>query len=530
MAKAQDGRRMTAVAAAVAAMLLATPVAAKEFKLALQSDTSSLDSMRNWDALTLAITHNIYDSLLDFEQDRGFFPRLAERWEQVDPLRWRFHLRKNVTFHDGSPFSADDVIFSVERMRSPKSRGRQVLRSLKEAVKLDDHTVDLVTTEPDPVLINQFNTMTIMSKAWAERNNALEPSDFSKEESNHAVKNANGTGPFKVESWEPGVKLVLKRNTAWWGWKDYPSNVETAVLTPISSAATRVAGLLTGEVDMVSPVAVQDVERIRTNRGTKAITGHEARGVFLGLDVHRDELLYSNVKGRNPFKDLRVRQAIYHAINFDALNRVVFRGLAAPAAMVIPAGVGGFDPDRKRLPYDVRKAKALLAEAGYPDGFQVTMDCSNGREIGDKDSCEAMVTMLAQIGIKVDLELAPSAKWYAKVVNLDTSLYRMSWGNNGWAGGNTLNDILGCEQAKKGGFNMGGYCNRELDALTALIRVETNPAASRQLLKQAFDIVDRDLPYVPLHYPPIIWGAKQSVSVKLRTDGRVWLPHVVIAD
>jgi len=502
------------------------PAPGRDFRLALERDTSSLDSMRNWDALTLAITANIYDPLIDFEPDRGFFSRLAERWEQVEPNRWRFWLRRGVTFHDGTPFTADDVVFSTERMRNPKSRGRNVLRNLREVVKVDDFTVDFIASGPDPVLINQFNTMMIMSRAWAERNGAAEPADFARQETNHAVNNANGTGPFIVETWEPGVRLVLRRNPNWWGWGEYRSNVGRAILTPIASPATRVAGLLSGELDMVSPVPVQDAQRLRTSPGTQIVAGHEARAVFLGLDLKRDELLHSSVRGANPLRDIRVRQAMLHAINVDALNRVVFRGFAKPAAMIVPEGVSGFDPSRQRLPFDQARARALLREAGYPDGFRITLDCPAGREIGDRDACEAMGTMLSQVGIRVELLAQPPARWFPKVVGQDTSLFYMSWGNNGWAGGNTLFDLLSCTESRRGGFNMGGYCNAEFDAIVARARAETRPQEHQRLLREAFDVVARELPLLPIYYPPILWGARDFVTVKLRPDGRVFLPHV----
>ena len=507
------------------------PAQARELRLALERDTSSLDSMRNWDALTLAITTNIYDPLIDFEPDRGFHSRLAESWEQVAPDRWRFRLREGVRFQGGEPLTADDVVFSVERMRHRNSRGANVLRNLASVEAVDARTVDLVARTPDPVLINQLNTLVIMSRGWAERNGATEPSSVGQAETSHAVNHANGTGPFSVVSWEPGIRLVLARNPAWFGWGQWPGNVERVVMTPISSAATRISGLLSGELDMVSPVSMQDAERIRSDASTRLIAGHEARVVYLGMDVAREELLHATVTppGRNPFRDLRVRQAVAHAVNMEGLNRVVFRGFAAPAAMIVPEGVSGFDPSVLRPAFDLNRARALMREAGYPDGFRVTLDCPAGREVGDRDACEALVNLLARINIRVDLLAQPPARWLPKVTGRDTSLYYMSWGNNGWAGGNMLHDLLSCAEARRqGGFNSGGYCNPVLDEAVQSARTEVDPARHLSSLREAFQLVQRDMPVVPLYAPPILWGTRAGITVKLRPDGRVFLPYVVM--
>lgn len=503
---------------------------AQELRLALQRDTSSLDSMRNWDALSLAITANIYDTLVDFEPDRGFYARLAERWEQVEPTRWRFHLRRGVTFQGGQPFTADDVVFSVERMRNPKSLGRNVLRNLAAVEKVDDFTVDLVSLTPDPVLINQLNTLMIMSRSWARENNAAEPAGVGPNETNHAVNNANGTGPYAVESWEPGIRLTLRRNPAWWGWAEWRGNVQRAVLTPVASPATRVAGLLSGELDMIVPVPVQDAERLRSGPGTHLVAGHEARVVYLGVDVHRERIASGGAEINNPFRDRRVREAVARAINMDGVNRVVFRGFAAPAAMIVPNGVSGFDPDARRPAFDLNRARALMREAGFGDGFQITLDCPNGREVGDREMCEALVSLLARIGIRVELNAQPPARWAPRVFGRETSFYYMSWGNNGWAGGNTLYDLLSCAEAQRAGsFNSGGYCNPALDVEVAQARQETNPQRHLALLRAAFAIVQSDMPLIPMYEPPILWATRDGITVKLRPDGRVFLPHVSMA-
>ncbi|MEJ1937301.1 ABC transporter substrate-binding protein, partial [Nostoc sp. NIES-2111] len=294
--------------------------------------------------------------------------------------------------------------------------------------------------------------------------------------------------------------------------------------------ATRVAGLLSGELDMIVPVPVQDAERLRTGPGTNLVAGHEARVVYLGVDVHRERIASGGAEIANPFRDRRVREAIAHTINVEGVNRVVFRGFAAPAAMIIPNGVSGFDPGARRPAFDLVRARALMREAGFGDGFQITLDCPNGREVGDREMCEALVSLLARIGIRVELNAQPPARWAPRVFGRETSFYYMSWGNNGWAGGNTLYDLLSCAEAERpGSFNSGGYCNPALDAEVTQARQETNPQRHLALLRAAFAIVQADMPLIPLYEPPILWATRAGVSVKLRPDGRVFLPHVSVA-
>ncbi|MGD9941766.1 MAG: ABC transporter substrate-binding protein [Burkholderiaceae bacterium] len=500
---------------------------AKEVRLAYKSDATSLDSYQNWDQASLSLSMNFYDPLVDYDTDVGFIPRLATRWEQAEPTRWRFVLRQGVKFHDGRDFTADDVVFSAKRMLDPNSKGRNVLRGVKDVIAVDAHTVDFVTESPNPYLINQFNSWMIMSKGWSEANNAQRPADFSKGEVGYAATRVNGTGPFMLESREAGVRTVAVRNPNWWGNKEYPDHgISRITMQIIGSDPTRVAALLSGELDLVAPVAPQDVERIRAAKGLTLHVGQEARAVFLGMDQWRDELLYSNVKGKNPFKDVRVRRAIAHAIDTDAVNRVVFRGTIKPANAIIFEGVSGWSEKYKRLPVDLKAARALLAEAGYPNGFEVTLDCSNDREVGDAEACQALVSLLARIGIKVHLLAQTTSRWNAKILSLDTSMYRFSWGANGWASLNTLNDLVGCKPAGRFGFNMGGYCNKQIDELAAQARAEPDRNKRYALIEKAWMLVTDDLPYIPLYTNPILWASKDTVSIRVRPDLRIYWPTI----
>jgi len=502
---------------------------ARDLRVAYKGDAASLDNYQNWDQPTMSLGMNFYDPLIDYDTDVGFIPRLAVSWEHAEPNRWRFNLRRNVKFHDGRDFTAEDVIFSWQRMRDENSKGRNTVRGITQVVAIDAHTVDFITESPNPYMINQFNSWFIMSKGWAEANNAVRPADFTKGEIGFAATNVNGTGPFMLESREPGVRTVAVRNPNWWGNTEYPDHgVSRIVVEIIGSDPTRVAALLTGEVDFIAPVPPQDIERVRAAAGRTLHVGTEARAVFLGMDQWRDELLYSNVKGKNPFKDVRVRRAIMHAIDVQAINRAVFRGTIKPVNLVIFEGVSEWSDKYKRLEPDLAKARALLAEAGYPNGFEVTLDCSNDREIGDAEACQALVSMLARVGVKVNLLAQTTSRWNAKILSLDTSLYRFSWGANGWASINTLSDLIGCKPAGRFGFNMGGYCNKAVDDLVAQARNELDAAKRTALLDRAWTIVAEDAPYIPLYTNPVLWASKTGVDIRVRPDLRIYWPTIRI--
>lgn len=502
---------------------------ARQLRVGIANDAASMDAMANWESGTLSVVMNVYEPLLDYEPETGWRGILAERWQVVEPTRWRFFLRRGVRFHDGSEFNADDVVFSIERALSGPSKAKPTVRGIRQAVKVDSHTVDILIEQPNPFVIGGMPSLPIMSKRWAEKNGAVLPADYAKNEANFAVTNANGTGPFMLKSREASVRTVLVENPNWWNQASKQHNLTEVSLLPIRTDATRVAALLSGEVDFISPAPPQDIDRLGKSPGLRTAIGREARGVFLGFNQHSEELPYSNLKGRNPFKDVRVRKAVYHAIDNDTVTRVVMRGMADAANMIIPPGVESYDKRFPRLPFNPDLAKKLLAEAGYADGFEVTLDCSTSRDIGDQETCQALVGMLARVGIRVKLNAQPGAKFLGKLLQRDTAFYRFSWGFNGWAGVNTLRDLLQCKPAGKHGYDAAGYCNPELDALIAPLVTEIDPARRKALYEKAWAIVERDVPYVPLHYPPVLFAMKNNVTaLKLRVEGRVWLRDIQV--
>ena len=364
------------ILAATAAVLLtgaALPAMAVTLRYANQGDLKSLDPYTLNETTTNAHLGHVYEGLTRRGKDLTIEPALAERWEiSEDGLTWRFFLRKGVKFHNGNPFTADDVIFSANRVRAQGSNFQTRVPTSAELVKVDDHTIDIKLKTPNPIMIYQWDTWYIMDKEWAEANNATAPTPASATTPSHAALNTNGTGPFRIESHQPGVKTVFKPNTTWWGKAEH--NLDEIVFTPIGSDATRVAALLSGEVDVIEPVPIQDIQRVNGSANAQVMTGPELRTIFLGMDQTRDELLFSNVKGKNPFKDKKVREAFFKAIDVETIKTRVMRGLSTPTALMVAPEIVPFSKDFERPKYDPDGAKKLLADAGYPNGFEVGMD------------------------------------------------------------------------------------------------------------------------------------------------------------
>lgn len=532
-----DFKRLLTAAAAVAFLGAAVPGQAKELRYAFQGSLSSLDPYALNETFSLGYLGNVYEGLIRRGADLGIEPALAEKWEIMEPTRWRFHLRKGVKFHDGSTFSADDVIFSAQRVRADGSDLKTRISQDTKVVKVDAHTVDFITPKPNPILHVEWATWYIMSKSWAEKNGAVKPQSVTAtNEKNYATSHANGTGPFSVMSHEPDVKTVATVNTGWWDKPEH--NVTKVTFTPIGSDATRVAALLSGQVDMAYPVPVQDQRRVDGNATTRMLIGPELRTIFLGMDQMRDELLYSSVKGKNPFKDKRVREAVYHAINVDAIKKKVMRGLSTPSALMVAAapGINGGDdpknPTYPRLEYDVAKAKSLLADAGYGDGFEVGMDCPNNRYVNDEAICTAVVGMLAKVGVKVNLLAQPKAKYFAKVLapKLETSFYLLGWTPGSFDSFNVLYNLHGCysKESGRGKFNLGRYCNPKVDALTDMILTETNAPKRTAMIHEAWAMTTGDVAYVPLHQQAVAWGVSNKVDLAQRADNQFVWRHVMM--
>jgi len=520
------------IGGAILSTLMATSAMAENtFKYAFQGSLKSLDPYSLNETFTLGTLGNVYEGLTRRGPDLKIQPALAESWEIVDDTRWRFNLRKGVKFHNGNDFTADDVIFSAERVKADGSDLTSRFPDGTKFEKVDDHTVDVILTAPNPILHFEWSTWYIIDKEWAEANDSVAVTSASDQNASYISLNANGTGPFKLTNHEAGVKTNFEANADWWDNGNKQHNLDKVELSTVASDATRVAALLSGELDMVYPIPVQDIQRVDSNPTTSALTGPELRTIFLGMDQIRDELLESSVKGKNPFKDIRVRKAFYHAIDIEAIKAKVMRNLATPSAIMLSPFMFENAGQFERLAYNPDGAKALLAEAGYGDGFEVGMDCPNDRYVNDEAICQAVVSMLAKVGVKINLNAQPKAQYFAKVLasgGFETSFFLLGWTPGSFDSWNVLSNLHGCRDAEGNGspFNLGGYCNEEVDALTAKILSENDPAKRLDMITQAYKITTDEVAYIPLHQQGLAWGVSSSVELAQRADNEFMMYYV----
>jgi peptide/nickel transport system substrate-binding protein len=519
-------RLLAAAAAAIA--LAVVPAHAKTLRWASQGDVATHDPHAQNESFTNQFNGQIYDQLLTRAKDMKIIPCLATEYKQTSPTTWVFKIRQGVKFHDGSTLTADDVVFSILRTQAPTSNMKVYGNALGKPRKIDDYTVELTTPIPNPVLPDMVGSgnIFIMSKAWSEKNNVAKPQDFQNKEETFAVRNAMGTGPFILVSHEPDVKTVLKKNPNWWGIKDgrFTGNVDEVIYTPIKNAGTREAALLSGEIDFMLDPPVQDIDKLKADKNVKVLEGRENRIIFIGMDQNRDELLYSDVKGKNPFKDRRVRQAMYQAVDVNALKTTVMRGLSVPTAINLPAPKQAGIPDSmdKRYPYDVAAARKLLADAGYPNGFSVGMDCPNDRYINDERICLALAAMWAKIGVTVKVAAIPKANFFPKVQKLDTSMYMLGWGGATTDAMFTLKPVIHSRDNKGAGeYNWGNYKIPELDALIESAEGNIDPKKRQEEINKVMQIHHEQVLHIPLHLQVIPWAARSNVEVVHRPDN--WL-------
>jgi peptide/nickel transport system substrate-binding protein len=494
--------------------LATAPAAAKTLRVASAFDPNSLDPH----ALALLyhsrVVTQLYEGLVNRDRDFKLEPSLAVSWQQTAPTTWRFKLRPNVQFHDGTPFTADDAVFSIQRALARSSQRASQMRGISGARKVDDLTIDIQLSAPDAVLPEKLWLVAMMSKAWAERHNVASPQDYNAKQETHAVRNANGTGPYALKSYEQDRRLVLVRNAKWWGWTesaaDPKANVTEAIYSVIQSDATRLAALASGEVDFVIDPPFQDVARLRQDPRLKLAQVTDIGTQYLGFDQARPQLLDSDVRDRNPFKDLRVRRAVYQAIDVDTIIAKVLRGQARATGAHLSPLVDGHVPELEtRLPYDPAAARKLLTEAGYPNGFSVTLDCVN--VTFRAAVCQAIAAMLAQVNIRVTFQPSPSALFFPKLTQATASFFEFGWtpGTDPWAMLNAT--VRTFDGAGAGAFNGGRYSNAKLDALIDGIRTEPDLTRRRAQVAEALRMMNADLPLVPLYRRTLSWAMRPNI-------------------
>ena len=512
----------TKLAVLAMAILAMQGAYAKTFKWTSASDIPTLDIHSQNNALGNGVHAALFESLV-YYNSRTFKvePQLATEWKLLTPTQLRVTLRKGVKFSDGSALEAEDVIFSIHRAMSKTSNFGVYTQGIDKVVKVDANTIDILMKAANPVILNQLTELRVMSKAWAEKNKSVEPKDSKTKDENFAHRNAMGTGPFVVDSWQPDQKLVLKRNPNWWGKME--GNLTEIVYTPVKSEATRVAAILSGEVDMVLDPNLQDLTRIRNTPNLKVLDGAENRTIFLGMDQFRDELPGSNVKGKNPLKDVRVRKALYQAIDISTLNRVTMRGLSQPTGTLIAPQVNGWTKKADaRHPFDIKASQKLLADAGYKDGFEVDFACPNNRYINDEEICQAITAMWSKVGVKAKLRTQPLVTYFPMIQRYEASIYMLGWGVPTFDALYSLQSLVRSVGAGgDGNYNVGRYSNPQMDALVERIKKETDADLRRNLIEKALVLSHEDVSHLPLHNQIIPWAMKKNIDLVHRADNRI---------
>ncbi|MEM7243212.1 MAG: ABC transporter substrate-binding protein [Pseudomonadota bacterium] len=502
---------------ALATTLIASSVSAETFRWASGTDPQTMDPHAVNSAPVLGFLNNVYEGLVRRGQDMSVEGALAERWEPLGGEGWRFHLRKGVTFHDGATFDAEDVLFSYQRASSEAADTASWFSPVSEVKVVDSHTIDFMTKAPNPLFPSSIANFMILDKGWAEANDVVVPA---KDAETFATLNTNGTGAFQLVERQPGLKTVLEPFAGWWGEVEH--NITRAEYVPIKNDATRIAALLSNEVDMINPVPIQDAKRLADNADTQVIQGIEARVIMLAFGHEADTLKYSADAGKqNPFQDQRVRQAVAHAINVDAILATIMRGNAEAASQLVSPAMSGYSAANSARPaYDVDKAKALLADAGYADGFSFGLKCPNDRYLNDEAVCQAAVSMLAQVGITAELEAMPVAGYWNELRADNYDMYLLGWSPGTLDAEHPIRFLVTTPNPDKklGSWNYGGFSNARVDELLPLIQSEIDPATRQAMIDEVTAIYTSEVAYVPLYVQPLVWGVRSGVEVTQRPD------------
>ncbi|MEM9431784.1 MAG: ABC transporter substrate-binding protein [Pseudomonadota bacterium] len=518
------GLRITIGAGALCSVVAAGCVQAEVLRWGNVGDALTLDPYAHTESFTSSFLHHIYEPLVRRNAELKFEPALATSWEVVEPTRVRFTLREGVTFHDGAPFTADDVVASIARLKHPDARARGNAASIDSAEKVDDYTVDILLNAADPLLINKLTGIFIMDAEWLEANEATLPGNTSTGAVTFASDHTNGTGPFVLDSRQPDAKTVLLVNPDWW---DEPvHNLTSIEFLPIGSDATRVSALLSGEVDVIIPAPLQDTQRIEAAEGVTPLQNPSLRTIMFGLNVARDELHAAPGSGSNPLRDIRVREALWKAIDMEAINAKVMRGKARIAGSMIAPSIAGYVAETDVKPdYDPEAAQALLDEAGYGDGFSTGLDCTNDRYINDEEICLAIASMWAGIGVTTELTAQTKGNHFPKVDRGETDIYMIGWATlPAMDGFSPLSAMLATREGDYGGNNPNGFSNARVDEITVMSASEVVEEKRIALIEEAMQIARDEIAYIPLHQQPLSWAARDSVEIIQFPDNyfRAW--------
>lgn len=497
---------------ALALILLPAVAGAATLKVGAASGVNSLDPHFHNETPTNSVNYNIFDGLVNFDKDLNPYPVLAESWEITDDVTWRFKLRQGVKFHNGNAFTADDVVFSFNRAKtSEKSGFKGAISAIKAVNKVDDFTVDVITNGPFPILLRKLSYLRIMDKEFSE--------GLSDEEL--GLKPV-GTGPYKLTRWQRGQSITLEANPDYFRGKPAIDKID---IRPLTNDSTRVASMLSGAVQLINRVPVRDVERIKSNGNLQFFMRPGLRLIYLQFDHAREKSPYIEGVEKNPFQDVRVRKAFYYGINEDAIVEHIMGGFAVPASQYYPKAVNGHDDTVKRAPHDPEKAKALLKEAGYENGFTVTMDTPNDRYINDEKIAQAVASSLAKIGITVKVNAIPKASFFPKANNADSSFNLIGWACTDGDGSafldanvHTYDPDLGY-----GRYNGGRYSNPDVDAMivesSSILEADKREQLMKDIMHKAL-LEEQNI--IPLHYQVDLYAMSKKVVMEPRADNYLY--------
>ena len=514
---ARTGLVMSTAAAAL--MLTTVAVDAETLRWARVGDALTMDPHSQNEGPTHTLNHHIYETLVGRAVDGALTPRLATDWgiSDDDETVWVFTIREGVKFHDGSDMTVEDVVFSLDRARTTPSGMAALHAAVEEVTAVDDTTVRVRMSGPAPLYVQNLTNTFIMSKAWAEANGVETAPNFAAGEEAYSVRNTNGTGPYMLVERDPEVRTVLQVFEDHW---DAAPEVTEIIYTPISEAATRVAALLSGEVDIVQDVPVQDIARLEQTDGIRVVRGPENRNIFFSYDMASDSLASSNAEG-NPFASPEVREAMSLVIDRNAIQQVVMRGESQPSAAPLPPFVNGWTEEMHAFgDPDLARAQELMAEAGYGDGFSVQLDCPNDRYLNDEAICQALVGMLARIGVSVDLNAQTRSLHFPLIENWETDFYLLGWGVPTFDSQYVFDFLVHSREGSYGAFNGSRYSNPELDAKIEALATMTDLEERDALIAEIWDEVMEERIFLNVHNQVLAYAMRDDINLDVHPENQ----------
>lgn len=509
----------------------ALPAMAETLNWARASDVQTLDPHAYNEGITHTFNHQIYEPLVARSDKGELTPVLAVSWENLkdEPSIWEFKLRDGVTFHDGKAFAADDVVFSIERAMADTSNVRSLLSSIERVEAVDPLTVRIHTQGVNPLLVNNMINIFMMNREWSQANNATKPQDFKAGGESFAATHENGTGAYKLVTRVPDSRTELAAYDGYWGKGEFPLDIDRIVYTPIQSPATRVAALLSGEVNFLQDVPAQDISRLEQAPGLKVVRGPENRTIFFGLNVGAEKLEFGQAKG-NPFADKRVRHAMNMSIDREAIKRVVMRGESIPLGTIAPPFINGYTEEMGKVPaVDLDKAKTLMAEAGYGDGFTVTLHCTNDAFINEEAICQAVVGMLGRIGIDVKLDVQPGGVQFPAIANGKTDFYIMGWGVSTFDSQYLFDNLVHSRSNGRGAWSSVNYVNPEIDAKIESLAAEPDIEKRNATIAEIWNVVQEETFYLPIHNQMLARAGAEKLGITANLGNQIFVKNVTVA-